>query len=262
MVLGLPITPNPAPNTEILLPGVGRVVLNEQIESITPRSASLVVNMIHVFVTELGDPLGIPTGSEIIVAHAKSGLRTGLAGTLSGRAYITRAAVGDVVESGPTALVGLGCLGGDNANNIVSADVPPLFSVGEGETTAQGSVNANGATAQTTATVQNADILTGLVTAEAITAVASGELAGGDKSFSSEGSGFVNLFVGDEQQVNPEPNTMIDLEGVGTLWLYRVIERPNSIEVRMIELIVEDPGIPGVPVGTNIRVAVASVGID
>lgn len=261
-VLGLPI-PNPvAPNTVVLLPGVGRVVLNEQIESIKARSASLTVNMIHIYVTEDPGIPGVPLGSEIIVSHAKSGLRTGLAGFLSAMAYGTRASLAGVVTSGPSALVHLGCLGGNASNNIVGVNFPPLFTVGEVVTTALGSVDDNNATVKATSTVQMADLLSGLITADAVMAVANGSSDGTTKSFDSNGSSFVNLMVDGELLLNVEPNTIIPLVGIGTLYLYRVIETPRSIEVRMIELDVTEPDVPGIPAGTNIRIAVAKVGIN
>jgi len=67
-----------APNTNIPLPGVGYVVLNEQIPSgdgVT--SSGLTVNMIHVFEQSpilglLGEVLGYQTVGEIIVGSASS----------------------------------------------------------------------------------------------------------------------------------------------------------------------------------------------
>jgi len=67
-----------APNTNIPLPGVGYVVLNEQIPSgdgVT--SSGLTVNMIHVFQQTpilglLGEVLGYQTVGEIIVGSASS----------------------------------------------------------------------------------------------------------------------------------------------------------------------------------------------
>lgn len=59
----------PAPNTRVSLPGVGYVVLHEQIpagDGVT--SSGLTVNMIHVVLT---DPVGAKTG-EIIVGAATS----------------------------------------------------------------------------------------------------------------------------------------------------------------------------------------------
>ena len=71
-----------APNTNISLPGVGYVVLNEQIPSGDGVSSSgLTVNMIHVYMqsligggcTPLGCVPGVPTtAGEIIVGSATS----------------------------------------------------------------------------------------------------------------------------------------------------------------------------------------------
>jgi hypothetical protein len=72
VVAGVPVTSGDAPvapNTNISLPGVGNVVLNEQIPSgdgVT--SSGLTVNMIHVFLQSL---TGANTG-EIIVGSATS----------------------------------------------------------------------------------------------------------------------------------------------------------------------------------------------
>jgi len=60
----------PASNTRVELPGVGYVVLNEQISSGDGvRSTGLTVNMIHVY---LVDPLTDAPGGEIVVAAATS----------------------------------------------------------------------------------------------------------------------------------------------------------------------------------------------
>ena len=58
------------PNTQVSLPGVGYVVLNEQIPTGDGVHATgLTVNMIHVYLT---DPiLGTPAG-EIVIGAAKS----------------------------------------------------------------------------------------------------------------------------------------------------------------------------------------------
>lgn len=71
VIAGVPYADGaPDPNTRVDLPGVGYVVLNEQIASGDGvRSAGLTVNMIHVY---LIDPVtGVSTG-EIVVAAATS----------------------------------------------------------------------------------------------------------------------------------------------------------------------------------------------
>src|SRR5207245_10756742 len=79
VVAGVPVTSGDAavdPNTNITLPGVGYVVLNEQIptgDGVT--SSGMTVNMIHVFEQSpilglLGQVLGYQTVGAIIVGSA------------------------------------------------------------------------------------------------------------------------------------------------------------------------------------------------
>ena len=81
VVAGVPVTSGDAavdPNTNITLPGVGYVVLNEQIptgDGVT--SSGMTVNMIHVFEQSpilglLGQIIGYQTVGEIIVGSATS----------------------------------------------------------------------------------------------------------------------------------------------------------------------------------------------
>ena len=64
---------DPAPNTRLDLPGVGYVVLNEQV----PTSGGITVNMIHVVLQQpvlgvLGGVTGYQTTGDIIVGSASS----------------------------------------------------------------------------------------------------------------------------------------------------------------------------------------------
>jgi hypothetical protein len=71
VVAGVPVAVNPPPNTRLKLPGIGYVVVNEQ-KIPDPRSTDkLQVNGLHVFVTR-ENRLGLPAGTEVIVAHAES----------------------------------------------------------------------------------------------------------------------------------------------------------------------------------------------
>jgi len=265
VVAGIPIIVNPPPNTQINLPGFGHVTLNEQITRTRTRSASFTVNMIHVFI-EVANPLNIPVGTQIVVSHASSGLTSGVEGTLDGQAYGTQARVLNVVTSGPSALVGMPCLGTNGAvrtNSIAEVQVPPLFSVGEVVSTAQGTVNSTSAVGELTSTVEGIDVLTSLVTASLIKADAHASNIGGVLSFSDTGSMFVDLHIEGFPDIGDDvpPNTRLRILGLGTLWLHRIIQTSNSIEVRMIELIVTEQNGFGIAIGTNIRVAVASASV-
>jgi hypothetical protein len=265
VVAGIPIVVNPPPNTQINLPGFGRVVLNEQITRINARSASFTVNMIHVFITQ-ANILNIPVGTQIVVAHASSGLTSGVQGTLDGQAYGTQARVTNVVTSGPSALVRMACLGTNGAlrtNSVAEVQVPPLFSVGEVVDTALGTVNSTSAVGELTSTVQGVDVVTSLVTASLVKADAHASNIGGTLTFSDTGSMFVDLHVTGFPDIGDDvpPNTRLHIVGLGTLWLHRVIQTSNSIEVRMIELIVTEANGFGISIGTDIQVAVAEASV-
>ncbi len=265
VVAGIPIMGTPPPNTQINLVGFGHVVLNEQITKMKPTSASFTVNMIHVFITE-ANILNIPIGTEIIVSHAFSGLTSGVEGTLDGQAYGTEATLLHAITSGPSALVNMSCLGTNGhlrTNSVAQVQVPPLFSVGEVVDTAQGTVNSTSAVGEMTSTVNNVDVVSGLVTASLVKADAHASNVGGTLTFSDTGSMFVDLHVTGFPNIgdDPPPNTRLHIVGLGTLWLHRVIQTSNSIEVRMIELIVTEANSFGIPIGTDIQVAVAEASV-
>jgi hypothetical protein len=263
VVGGVPIIIAPAPNTTIDLPGVGRVVLNEQITHIKATTASFTVNMIHVYVTF--DLPGIAKGTQIIVAHAKSDLELNKAGSLDGQAYGTKAHVGHLVISGPSAPVSMPC-GGTNGivktNSVASVNVPDVISTGTVIDTAQGTITATTASGETTSTVQTVNLLAGLATADAVKADAHASKSAGIITLSDAGSTFVNLVVnGQSISDNVAPNTKITTVAGLTIWLHRVIQTPNSIEVRMIEIIVKGPNAFGLQTGTDIQVAVAEASV-
>jgi hypothetical protein len=59
--------------------------------------------------------------------------------------------------------------------------------------------------------------------------------------------------------LNIQPNTTIQIPHVGTLHLYRVINGPRSITVRMIELVLQDHNNLGLPEYTTLRVGNANI---
>jgi hypothetical protein len=260
VVAGIPIIGLPNPNTRIDLAGFGYVILNEQFSKIQSSSASFTVNMIHVFVT-LPNPL-VPVGTQVIVAHAKSGLLTGIAGTLDGQAYGSAAILAPVVLSGPSALVALGCLGTNGAvreNSVAGIDLTPEFTLGTITDTARGTVSSTSASGETTSTALSVDVAMGTITVDLVAADAHSFTDGTSFTFTDDGSMFTNLSVAGHPEIGDDvgANTKVVIAGLGTLWLKREIVTPNSIEIRMIELIVTVGNTFGIPVGTDIRVAVA-----
>lgn len=260
-VAGVDITGTVPRNTRISLTGFGYVVLNEQIRHIGSRTASLTVNAVHLVIDQ-DNVLNIPVGTNVVVAHARSALRGPVAGTLDGFAYGSRAQLGNVVTSGPSFRVILPCLGTNGklrVNDGLGISVPGVLATGAIHNTARGTINPRSAVGETTSTVDSANLVSGLVKAKVVKADAHSATDGTAFTFSDDGSSFASLSVRGFAGIGADvpANTRLHISGVGTLWLHRVIQKPNSIEVRMIELVVKHANTLGLPIGSDIQVAVA-----
>ena len=260
VVDGQRFTVAPGPNTTVALPQLGYVVLNEQSSTTTGQLPSMVVNMIHAYVTQ-PNAMGLPVGSQMIVSRAYSALRTGIAGILGGFAYGSKLFQGKSAQSGPSAAVFMPCLGTNGTPNINQAAglaQPSVFDLATIKDTAQGTVNSSVASGELVSTVQDISLLNELITADAVTAVAHAVKSGSTFTFNDTGSKFVNLVVaGQPVSSAVAPNTQIALPGIGTLWLHRVIRTPGAIDVRMIEIDVDQANPFGLQPGSVLQVAVA-----
>lgn len=260
----------PGPNTRVDVAGVGHVILNEQVRQVSTRKASLTVNMIHAFVT-VPNLLGFPVGTNIIVSHAQSGLAGPSDAFLDGRAYGTSLRVlvtsgPSLVTSGPSAVVYMPCTGTNGrilTNSLATVNIPGVITSGTLRNTAQGTVTASTATGETTATIEGVNLLGGLVTADVVKADAHASSNGTTNTFSDAGSSLLNLSVSGHPEITADvaPNTRVELAGLGTLYIHRVIRTSTSIEVRMIELVVKVTNTYGLAPGTVLRVAVASASV-
>jgi hypothetical protein len=258
-VLGLPINYTPAPNTTIALPGIGKVVLNEQItNSIYPGNIHFSVNMLHVYIT-LPNLLGIPLGTEVIVSGATSGITliNGI-GAVDGIGYGSTI-MGSLVQSSATAKIYLPC-GGTNgvvtSESIAGINVPGVLNTGTITTTVVGDVRAFPVTTETTSTIQGASLLGTLIKASVIQAKADGTTSDNvNLNFSASGQ-FVGLSVSGHPEINDNVanNTTVPLLGLGTLYIRRIIPDPNNIhiEMRMLELVISQRNLFGLPIGTDI----------
>jgi len=108
---------------------------------------------------------------------------------------------------------------------------------------------------ETTSTIETVSLLDGMVEATGVRSVATATRSGGSTTLSDNGSPFATITVDGTPLVvaDIEPNTQIQLLGVGTLYLRRTIVTGTSIEVRAIELVV----LQGSLLGTVVQVAVA-----
>ena len=266
-VNGVPITATPPPNTVLALPGFGSVTLNEQGRRVQISDAGQTTQGIHIRITT-ANSLHLPVGSDVVIGQATSGLAGPIGGLVDGQAYGTSAAVtGSAANtsSGPSALTTLPCRGTNGATisrSTAALTLPGGSSAGATTQTARGVVSKTGASSETTSTVAGANLLSSIVTAGVIKADAHAGLAGKSKVFSDAGSQLTNVKVrGYGGNLDKVPaNTRITIPGVGTLYLHRVIRTSNSVEVRMIELVVTVGG-NSLPIGADVKVAVAEASV-
>ena len=266
---GNAIAANVAPNTVINLAGIGKVTLKKVKRSGGFVSLGrVVVDMITVDVTT-SNSLGLPVGAQIVVAHAVSAFsRTQPTAVVGGEAYaaLANTKIGNSLQNriGKAAYVTIGCegTGGQTlTNNVAAFDVGTLLTVGNGSTTAFGGPLLDGSTstiAKTTATVENVSLLSGLIKASAIKAVAQETFKSGKRTRSTAGSGFVALKVGlISVPLNTPPNTTLTLLGLGKVIINEQVV-PSSggrTQVNGLHIFVTTVNVYGLPIGSEIILA-------
>lgn len=188
----------------------------------------------------------------------------------SGEAFGTSVRIGRTLKSGKSARVAIGAGGSCSTGQelpihredfVGSVEVPELeITTGVIETSADAFQAAGVTTARTHATVHDASLLGGLITAREIEGVSETAYDGSSFATSAAGSTFVRLRVAG-QRIDPEvpPNTRIDLAGIGFVVLNEQIrtedERSASLEVNMVHVKVTEENPLGYPVGSNILIA-------
>ncbi len=245
-------------NTRITLPLLGYVVLNEQTSNVGSQTASLAINMVHVHVTGF-NLLHIPVGTEIIVSNAVSGIINVFAPAIvTGGSFATQV-TGQPLTSAATAPETLPCLGTGGrvlTNTLASLNLPSVLTSGTITDTAESNLSTT-STGTTTSTVQNLNLLSGLVSASVIRAQTYAFINGTTHYVLSGAGHFTSLSVAGHPEINDNvpPNTTVSIAGLGTLYLYRIINNfpnPHSAEVRMVELVVTQSNLLGLPIGLDV----------
>jgi hypothetical protein len=265
VVLGHLYNGTVAPNTRITLPLLGYVVLNEQTSNVGTSSASLSINMLHVHVTGF-NLLGIQIGTEIIVSNAVSGIVNVFSpAIITGGSFATQV-TGQPLTSAATAPEALPCLGTHGqilTNTLAGLHLTSILVSGTVTDTVESNLTALTSSGNTTSTVENLNLLSGLVSASLIKAQTS-TYVNVSSPYRITGSGqFIGLSVAGHPEIgdNVPQNTQVPLAGLGTLYLYRVINNfpsPHSVEVRMIELVVTQTNLLGLPIGLDVIVSDAN----
>lgn len=257
VVAGIPIDLDVAPNTQVDIPLVGHVSINERASFVGANRANHRTTMLRVVVTL---PILFDVGTEIIVGNAQTNMNNVVA-ILGGAAYSTSVQVGDLSLLDPSFRQGLPCGGtrGElRSNGGVLVGLPGVLDSATALNTAQGQSTPTGAVGTTTTSIDSTDLLSGLLTADVIFGRAHVENDGGELSRNVWGSKFLGLSVAGFPEITDDIpfNTDLEILGIGTLSLKRIVRWQGAIQIRMVELTVLDGGTV-LPVGAVVRVGVA-----
>jgi hypothetical protein len=262
-VLGLPVSASPAPNTTIELPGIGSVILNEQVTQLTSDESSLAVSAIHVHVT-VANLLGFAVGTDIVIANASSSIRvvSGPA-AMGGYAESPQLTVGPV-SSGPLVYVLIPCqgtYGAVDSDTVASASIPNVVTTGAVTATGTGTVGKSETSVQATTSIAGVNLLSGLLSATAVEGVATGTTTNGETFDFSGGATFVGLSVAGHPEITDQvaPNTKIPIAGLGTLELNRILKYSDEWKVVPVYLTVTTANTLGLAVGAELTLGVAEV---
>jgi len=165
--------------------------------------------------------------------------------TVGGTAYGTYVNVSGVTSQSPVA--SLPSTGGMSVGDAQTFGVPSTLSAQWLKAVTTGAVDNPASTAQSTSELENVSILSGLISADNVTAIASSYRNAAGAASDAAGSGFVNLVVaGTALTTDVAPNTRVDLPGVGYVVLNEVQQTgdgatSSGITVNMIHVVQQSP---------------------
>lgn len=267
VVAGIPFNGLPAANTQIGLPGIGYVVLNEQVPFSNNTEGQLVVNMLHVYVTAT-NLLGIPVGTEIVVSSATSGMvRAYAPAVVTGTAFGTQVSVAGILNSSPSAPVNLPCYGTAGqtiTNSVANLNLAGVLGSGTVMNTGKSILVFPYSSGEMTTQVEELNLLSGLITANVLYGRVDAVIDGTNGVFENAVGTFTGISVAGHPEItdNVAYNTTVDLLGLGTLYIKHIIRNypnPNSTEIRMLELVVNQSNSYGLPIGADILIGDAQI---
>jgi hypothetical protein len=254
---------SPKANQTYQLPGLGKVVLNAHKKSDVGGASGLIVNGLELTLGA-SKPLGLPSTTQLVLAHANAGVEPVGVLALHGSGYGSAVVNNNEVASGRTFYQPLPCEGTQGRtrrNSGANASEASALGTGSVVSAAKGSNTATSDAGTTSSTVHNVSLLGGMISATAIEAVTHVSDSDGTITTSEQGSQFVGLTVdGKKMPENVKPNTKISLGPLGTLWLNRVTHTGKSIAVHMIDVHL-NKAADGVASGSDIVVANSDVGV-
>ena len=184
-------------------------------------------------------------------------------GVARGDAYAAFARISSplTVLLGPIAPVNGGCstASGQVSNSVASISASGLIASGTALDTWSSTRSSGSVTVRATSTVQNVNLLGGVITANVIAAVANSNATTAGGTSNGNGSTFASLTVnGHAIAVTPAPNTTINLPNIGFVVLNEQSIMNGTFttaNVNMIHVHITIASVAGLKVGTELIVA-------
>jgi hypothetical protein len=204
----------------------------------------------------------LPRGT-ILIGHADAALHEPTTRFATGMAYGTRVHALGVVKSVDTAPVFLPCGGtaGARTRNATAAlHLPGRIRVGVVHSLGRSWENDQGTNVMTRSQVAGVHLLGNAVSVSAVTATAKVQRGGGVLSRDGSGATLVGLKInGRARPGRVHPNTVIDVLGLGTIYLNRIVNRPSGVQVIALQVVLGQAR-SGLPKGAVINVGFAQAG--
>jgi hypothetical protein len=259
VVAGRGFSRTPAPNTVINLPGLGSVILNEQVDPTnSANTTSISVTAIDVRVSLL-NLLGLPVGTHILIGHAQTNFaRTAILAAVAAQAYglyVFSTSGSNFATIGPLAVASISCTGGSSMINSPDASVPVVGSTGAITDMSSGQITSAGANASSSSTVHGVNLLTHLIIAVTVMTTAQASSSGSSSASTTLTIAMIN---GTPISANLSPNTRINLPGLGYVVVNEqaLVNTPTKVTavVNAFDLYVTTANSFGLPVGVRIIV--------
>ncbi len=150
------------------------------------------------------------------------------------------------VKVGPTPHVVLPPDGGMVSDQLLNITVPNVAASTTLGVVTTGSIGPNTASAQSSATVENVNLLNGLVTAKLVVAMSSSTADGSTARSTAEGSTLIGLSINGSTPVDvtPSPNTTIPIPGGAVILNEQIFEgdgvHTSALTVNMIHVVLNN----------------------
>jgi hypothetical protein len=252
-------------NTKIGLPNIGTVTVNRVVVGGSPSGKARAVRdeVLRIEVLK-ANRFNLPAGSVISIGSAYARFDRGPFDAFVGGEATGSSASGKVTNAlsalaARSAPLLVGCTGTDGqtlSKQVSTLNVPNILSSGVVDNTAISNFVAGGATMTVTSQVESVSLLSGLVRATSIRAVARDVVKDGKRTSSAAGSSVQGLRIGLLPIISVPANTRLDLPGIGFLVANEQILPPANSRKRTVvnglRIHVTTANALGLAVGTDI----------